>query len=119
MTCSQSRHNLSNINPPKPVYGKKVYTDALLVTSLKVFDASVGTNSASLGRDQVGRFSKKKPKQIKWRFLKYQFTERIRIEIGRRINDLSFVAERSDTFSKEMNSGRRKSYAVNVKAAFG
>ena len=106
---------------------------------------------------------KKKPKQVKWRFLKYQPTKRKVIEIGRRIIDLSFFAERfdngcckcgqkfelkniiketnlglcstfhfictncsaisilksSDTFSKEVNSGRRKPYAVNVKAAFG
>ena len=115
---------------------------------------------ASLGRDQVGRFSKKKsPKQVKCRFLKYQPTKRKVIEIGRRIIDLSFFAERfdngcckcgqkfelkniiketnlglcstfhfictncsaisilksSDTFSNEVNSGRRKPYAVNVK----
>ena len=29
------------------------------------------------------------------------------------------ILKTSDTFSKEMNSGRRKPYAVNVKAAFG
>ena len=51
---------------------------------------------ASLGRDHVGRFSKKKPKQVKWRFLKYQPTKRKVIEIGRRIIDLSFFAERFD-----------------------
>ena len=52
---------------------------------------------ASLVRDQVGRFSKKKPKQIKWRFLKYHTTKRKRIEIGRMIIYLSFFfAERFD-----------------------
>ena len=35
-------------------------------------------------------------KQIKWRFLKYQPTKRKRIEIGRRIIDLSFLGERFD-----------------------
>ena len=42
--------------------------------------------------------SVKKSKQIKWRFLKYQPTKRKRIEIGRRIIDLSFFffAERFD-----------------------
>ena len=108
--------------------------------------------------------SVKKPKQIKWRFLKNQPTKRKRIEIGRRIIDLSFfrrvfyngcckcrqkfelkkniiketnlglcstfhfictncsaisILKSSDTFSKEMNSARRKPYAVNLKAAFG
>ena len=29
------------------------------------------------------------------------------------------ILKSSDTFSKEVNSGRRKPYAVNVKAAFG
>ena len=73
-----------------------MYTDVLFVMSLKAFDASVGTNMASLGRDQVGRFSKKKPKQVNLRFLKYQPTRRKVIEIGRRIIDLSFFAERFD-----------------------
>ena len=40
--------------------------------------------------------SEKKPKQIKWRFLKYQPAKREIIEIGRRIIDLSFFAEGFD-----------------------
>ena len=60
--------------------------------SLKFFDSSVGTNMASLGRG----FSLRKPKQIKWRFLKHQPTKRKRIDVGRRIIDLRYFAERFD-----------------------
>ena len=51
---------------------------------------------ASLGCNQLGRFSKRKPKLIKWRFLKHQPTKRKMIDVGRRIIDLRYFAERFD-----------------------
>ena len=51
---------------------------------------------ASLGRDQVGRFSKIKPKQIKWRFLKYQPTKRKKNRNMKKGNSLEFFAESFD-----------------------